>query len=263
MVERILSNQARDNAMAEKRCFVIMPFKAKTAADRDLQKMYKIATKPAVEAEKFICERSDERSDTGLVTEHILTLIYKANVVIADLTNNNPNVMYELGFAHAFAKPVIMLVQDAKKTPFDLQTYRFIKYSTDLGGDEALRKEIRSALQALSDVEKIKKMRTNPVHLFLPDVLEQSESVKLVQRNRKLEEENKRLDGMRDLAESIIENLGATQSLDQIQKELEDHAEDASVTIPLESAEGEQKLVFTKVPKSKRVKVNLPPRGRE
>ena len=121
--------------MADKSCFVIMPFRTKTAADRKLQTMYELAIKPAAELEGFDCVRSDEIPEAGLVTEHIVKSTYGADVVIADLTNNNPNVMYELGLAHAFAKPVIMLVQEIDQTPFDLQTYRLVEYHTDLGGE--------------------------------------------------------------------------------------------------------------------------------
>ena len=66
--------------------------------------------------------------------------------------------------------------------------------------------------------------------------------------------------GKGEIAEAIIQQLGTDVNLDQLRKRLEDHAGNDPVTIPLESAEGEQKLVFTKVPKSRRVKVNLPPR---
>ena len=238
--------------MADKTCFVIMPFKTKTAADRKLQHMYQHAIKPAVECAEFKCVRSDEIPAAGLVTEHIVKWAYTSDVIIADLTNSNPNVMYELGLGHAFAKPVIMLAQDPRQIPFDLQTYRTIKYHTNLGGDEALRQEVSAALQALQQLEQIKEMRTNPVHLFLPEIVEHGGYAELIQRIKQLEEENTKLKGKSDLAESIITNLGATLNLDQIQQQIDEQADDDAVTVPLESANGARKLVFERVPKSKR-----------
>lgn len=61
----------------------------------------------------------------------IVEPIYKADVVIADLTGLNPNVMYELGIAHTFNKKTIVITKDdLSKLPFDLKQYRAKDYST-------------------------------------------------------------------------------------------------------------------------------------
>lgn len=61
----------------------------------------------------------------------IIEPIYKADVVIADLTGLNPNVMYELGIAHTFNKKTIVITKDdLSKLPFDLKQYRAKDYST-------------------------------------------------------------------------------------------------------------------------------------
>ena len=60
----------------------------------------------------------------------IIEPIYKADVVIADLTGLNPNVMYELGIAHTFNKKTIIITKDdLSKLPFDLKQYRAKDYS--------------------------------------------------------------------------------------------------------------------------------------
>jgi hypothetical protein len=54
--------------------------------------------------------------------------ISKASIIIADLTNRNPNVFYELGIAHTLGKPVIMITQSMEFVPFDLRHLRCILY---------------------------------------------------------------------------------------------------------------------------------------
>lgn len=65
----------------------------------------------------------------------IVRSICAADFIIADLTGNNSNVMYELGIAHANNKKVIMITQDSRNDlPFDVHQYRTIKYSLSAEG---------------------------------------------------------------------------------------------------------------------------------
>ena len=61
--------------------------------------------------------------------ELIQNTIEHADIIIADLTGNNPNVMYEVGFAHALRKPVLLLVQGGvAHVPSDMAGYLYIVY---------------------------------------------------------------------------------------------------------------------------------------
>ena len=51
-------------------------------------------------------------------------------MVVADITGRNPNVMYELGFAHAL-KTAVILLNSGQTAPFDLTDYRQIRYRMD------------------------------------------------------------------------------------------------------------------------------------
>jgi nucleoside 2-deoxyribosyltransferase len=83
-----------------------------------------------------------------MIIRDITKSIYDAQIIIADLTGRNPNVMYELGLAHAANKPVIMLVQSEEDIPFDVRHIRYLKYDykalTKLRSDLAAR--IRNTL---------------------------------------------------------------------------------------------------------------------
>jgi hypothetical protein len=58
----------------------------------------------------------------------------EARILLADLTGKNPNVLYELGLAHAIAKPVVMVVEDIDDVPFDLRSLRVIEYDKNHPG---------------------------------------------------------------------------------------------------------------------------------
>ena len=63
----------------------------------------------------------------------VIGSIQNAHLVVADLTEGNPNVLYELGVAHALNRPVVLLTQDIEGLPFNLASYRVIPYATQLG----------------------------------------------------------------------------------------------------------------------------------
>ena len=76
------------------------------------------------------CIRADSITKPGRITEQIIKAIQAASVIIADISGNNANVMFELGYADALGKPVIVLNQDIAGAPFDLRDWRQIEYSS-------------------------------------------------------------------------------------------------------------------------------------
>ncbi len=76
-----------------------------------------------------------------------VTKLEKAKVVLADLTGKNPNVFYELGLAHASAKPAILVTESLDFVPFDLRALRIIVYDkNNPGWGDKLRGDIEAAL---------------------------------------------------------------------------------------------------------------------
>lgn len=105
-------------------CFVMMPFGG--WFDRYYQEVYV----PAIKEAGLEPVRADELFSTGSVVEQIWEQIGKAKVLLADLTDKNPNVFYELGLAHAATKPVVFTAARIEDIPFDLRHLRVIVYET-------------------------------------------------------------------------------------------------------------------------------------
>lgn len=78
------------------------------------------------------CQRADERILTIAILDKINKMILESDIIIADCSGRNANVMYELGIAHAHMKKVILLTKDEISTaPSDIRHYEFIKYNLD------------------------------------------------------------------------------------------------------------------------------------
>jgi hypothetical protein len=107
--------------------FVVMPFGApwsQGAYDLILR-----ASELARQEFDLIVYRADEISRPGKITDQILEALDSCDVVIADITDNNPNVLYELGYAHRARKPGVIMNQAVELSPFDLRDWRQVVYS--------------------------------------------------------------------------------------------------------------------------------------
>ena len=124
-------------------CFVLMPF------SKDLRPIYDDHIRPTIERALLRCERADDLHGPTLITWDIWERINRARFLVADLTNQNPNVFYELGLAHAISKDVILLTQSMDFVPFDLKNLRCIKYEFKPRGMRQLEKDLAAAVTAL------------------------------------------------------------------------------------------------------------------
>jgi hypothetical protein len=96
--------------------------------------------------------RADETYSPGLILADIVEKITESEFVIAEITPANPNVYYEVGYAHAINKPIILLVDsDIEKLPFDISGFRALFYENTIAGkskfEEKLRKHISVIFQ--------------------------------------------------------------------------------------------------------------------
>ena len=92
--------------------FVLMPF------SEEFDDLYKFGIKEPAAGIDVLAERVDEQIYAESILERIYRQIDVADIVIADMSGQNPNVFYEVGYAHAKDKLCILMTSDAQKLPF-------------------------------------------------------------------------------------------------------------------------------------------------
>jgi hypothetical protein len=120
-------------------CFMVMPFRSA------LNKVYD-AVEEITEYCGLICLRADKIHGPRRITGDIWTNIKQSRFLIADLTNRNANVFYEVGVAHALGKTVILLAQKKSDVPFDVHDIRYIQYNPD--DIETLRRNLIDSIKS-------------------------------------------------------------------------------------------------------------------
>lgn len=141
-------------------CFVIQPFDKNKFDQR-----YNDVFEPAIKAAGLEPYRVDRDLSVTIPIEKIEEGIKNAKVCFAEITLDNPNVWYELGFALASGKDVVMITEERQKFPFDIQHRHIINYKTDSKSDyEKLEIDIRDRLLAMLGKQKsVKEIIENPV----------------------------------------------------------------------------------------------------
>lgn len=130
--------------------FVLMPFRP------PFDSYYDEIIKPAAKAAGLEVRKADEIYGTGPIIHDIWNQIWAASVVIADVTQKNPNVNYELGICHALGVPTVIITQDFADVPFDYQHRRCIKYDTkEVDWQRKLRKAISATLKKVVSGEDV------------------------------------------------------------------------------------------------------------
>lgn len=101
-----------------KQCFVIQPF------SRDFDRRYTDTFEPAIKKAGLEPYRVDKDPYSSVPINDIEEKIRESNLCFADITTDNPNVWYELGYAFACGKNVVMICSSERTTkfPFDIQT---------------------------------------------------------------------------------------------------------------------------------------------
>jgi hypothetical protein len=129
-------------------CPTLLPFTGRLGLDLPLDDtftdIYKFGIKGAAEDVGAYAERVDEQLITEGILDRIFNQISKSDVVVADMTGRNPNVFYEVGYAHALGKITLLLTQAVEDIPFDLKHRQHIVYG---GKIDVLRKGLSERLR--------------------------------------------------------------------------------------------------------------------
>jgi hypothetical protein len=141
--------------MTEKLCFVIGPIGKDGSVERkhaDL--LLHVVIKYVLETEEFgyKVKRADQDADPGMINDRVVSDIIHAHLVIADLTDLNPNAFYELGIRHSTERPAIHIAKFGTQLPFDTLSHRSIFVDlTEWQSIEQARSRLRSLAHAIED----------------------------------------------------------------------------------------------------------------
>jgi hypothetical protein len=136
-------------ALMRPRAFVVMQY------TEPFESLWKEVIEPVARKVGFQAYRAQDVFSPGVVLQDIVRGLGTSQAIIAEVTPPNPNVYYELGFAHALQTPTVLLAQKPKDgtalLPFDISGYRVIFYDDAIRGkrtvEEALEKHLRSILE--------------------------------------------------------------------------------------------------------------------
>lgn len=159
--------------------FIAMPFGVKADGNGkliDFEQVYAQLIKPALEDAGLEVLRADEEQTAGDIRADMFQELLMADLVVADLTLDNPNVWYELGVRHALRARGVILVQGPRETqPFDIYTDRKLNYHLRDGAPDpdTLAAE-RQALCAMAreTLQAWHGRKSSPVYALLPNLEE-------------------------------------------------------------------------------------------
>jgi hypothetical protein len=128
------------------RAFVVMQFSS------PYNELYLEVVKPVCKEFEIEAVRADETYGPGLIIADVVRQIDEAKFIIAEITPANPNVYYEVGYAHARSKPTILIAERGiEKLPFDLSPFRTLFYENSIDGKSKVEEGLRRHIKAILD----------------------------------------------------------------------------------------------------------------
>ena len=158
-----------------KTCFVICPLgEHQSETRRRTESVIKHLIRPAVEPFGYNVKPPHEIDDAGMITNHIIQMIISSDLVIADLTDRNPNVFYELAIRHASRKPLVQIIKEGESLPFDVAGMRTFRY--DLKDPDSVADTKQHIYDQVDIIHTTETLMDTPIsHAIDYDLLRRSE----------------------------------------------------------------------------------------
>lgn len=144
-----------------KSCFIVTPIGGdNTTTRRAADGLIKAVIEPVLKELGFETFVAHKISESGSITRQVIEHVLYDDLVIANLSELNPNVMYELAVRHCTELPVVVLAEHGTRLPFDIAAERTIFYFNDMHGAEDLKPQLDLAIK----VAMQQKNSDNPVY---------------------------------------------------------------------------------------------------
>ncbi len=121
-----------------KSCLLLLPARKKTLKKELVRILNSLNIKPLTVEDLFLTKRP--------LVENLQIAIKNSDLVIADITGENPNIMFEIGMCFAYKKPVVILTRSNKKVPFDVRNSIIVEYDYTLKGLKKMRLDLKNKL---------------------------------------------------------------------------------------------------------------------
>lgn len=136
-----------------KTCFVISHIgESGSREERNANRTLVYFIKPVLKRAGYSVIRADKEQTPGLISLAIIQRLSDSDLVIADISENNPNVFYELAVRHSVNKPVIIIKKPHQRLPFDIKDNRAI--SIDMTKPEIWKPAMKTLKQQVESSEK-------------------------------------------------------------------------------------------------------------
>lgn len=201
---REVKDVAPSQEEVQKKCFVVTPIgSGDSATRRAADGLINSVLKPVLEKYGYKVYVAHEISITGSITRQVVQHVLEDDLVIANLSELNPNVMYELAVRHCSKKPVIAVAEAGTKLPFDIADERTIFFTNDMRGVVELVPALEVALEELESPQPI----DNPVVRAAQDAV--------IERMDQQDAQSILVDRL-DRIENILGRIGRPSNRDQL-----------------------------------------------
>lgn len=221
-VDRAIYTLNRENRGGQnfmKYCFVVSPIGEDGSETRNnADKLFKHIIGPVCQSCGFTVERVDQINDFNSITQTIIDKLQSADLVIADISEHNPNVFYEMGYRKCTGKPIIHLKRKNEHIPFDINTIRTFEYDlTDLDSVEAIKERLQQTISAFSfdssnDIGESDKPQSESLASVLPMLYQIQDSI----TELKEEISKKDMETIQTIMQTSLNNAAKEESTDVI-----------------------------------------------
>ena len=140
--------------MTEKICFIVTAIGESGTPTRErADNVYRYLIAPVCEELGYKPVRVDHVNAVDNINETVINYLKTAPMVIADITDHNPNAFYELGFRQARELPLVPIIKVGERLPFDVMTTRTVFYDTDVSKIEDSKENLKSKILSFENFE--------------------------------------------------------------------------------------------------------------